>query len=414
MDAELPSLRHLRMFEAVARLESVGRAASEVSRSQPALTQALAKLERIVGVELFERRHSGSYLTDFGRILLLRTQRLLDAIERALTEPVAGSRLIEKARLGSVLSRLTTNHLQCIVALTEVCSGSGDEPPGGITLRTVQRSVREIEKILDRRIMRQASHGKRMTPIGAELARRFCLALKEMEYAREEIAAALGEAQATISIGAMPQCATLVLTLAIDEFTRVAPSARIKIESGPYDLLLGDLRLGKIDFLFGLLRKPEWVTDICEEPLFEAPYAIVVRRRHPLTKRRSVTLDDFASYDWILPQQGTPRRLAFDRIFQSAKVKPQACIETNKSDLQLALIEISDRMTIMSANEAERLVEKGTLAILDYRPPVSRRLDGVATRKEWHPTEASSLFIKILREQSRHACRPVLDATPVR
>ena len=49
----LPSLRHLRMFEAVARLESLSRAAAEVNRSQPAVTQALANLEKTFGATLW-------------------------------------------------------------------------------------------------------------------------------------------------------------------------------------------------------------------------------------------------------------------------------------------------------------------------------------------------------------------------
>ena len=108
-NAELPSLRHLRMFEAVARLESVSRAALEVNRSQPAVTQALAKLERTLGVHLIERRHSGSYLTDFGRIVLLRTQRLFALIELALTQPLVGAPV---RRYGTPWTHRRTAHLE--------------------------------------------------------------------------------------------------------------------------------------------------------------------------------------------------------------------------------------------------------------------------------------------------------------
>ena len=41
-----PSVRYLRIFEAVARLESVTRASADVGLTQPAVTQAIAKLER--------------------------------------------------------------------------------------------------------------------------------------------------------------------------------------------------------------------------------------------------------------------------------------------------------------------------------------------------------------------------------
>jgi DNA-binding transcriptional LysR family regulator len=65
--AKLPGVRHLRVFEAVARLESVTKAAEEIRLSQPALTQTIAKLEAEVGKQLLDRRPTGTYLTAFGR-----------------------------------------------------------------------------------------------------------------------------------------------------------------------------------------------------------------------------------------------------------------------------------------------------------------------------------------------------------
>ncbi|CAN0366358.1 unnamed protein product, partial [Phaeothamnion confervicola] len=291
-NAELPSLRHLRMFEAVARLESVSRAALEVNRSQPAVTQALAKLERTLGVHLIERRHSGSYLTDFGRIVLLRTQRLFALIELALTQPLVGAPFADTARLGPIVERLTSNHVACLIAIADGGTVSSARRGTNVTPRTLSRSAREIELIVGRRITRRSAQGTNLTQGGVELARQLRVAIKEMDYAQEEIAAARGEAQTTISIGAMPQCAMLVLASAIDEFMRCEPAAQIRIAHGPYDLLLGDLRMGRIDFLFGVLRRPEWASDVDEEALFDAPYAIIARRNHPLSRKRTLELDD--------------------------------------------------------------------------------------------------------------------------
>src|SRR5579859_3872124 len=80
------SLRHLRMFESVARLSSVRRASEECHLSQPAVTQALAKLEEQIGTSLLERGASGSYLNELGAIFQRRTERLFTQIERALLE----------------------------------------------------------------------------------------------------------------------------------------------------------------------------------------------------------------------------------------------------------------------------------------------------------------------------------------
>ncbi len=60
------SFRQLRLFAAIGDLKSVRRASEECSLSQPAVTQALAKLEEQIGSVLVDRRASGSYLNELG------------------------------------------------------------------------------------------------------------------------------------------------------------------------------------------------------------------------------------------------------------------------------------------------------------------------------------------------------------
>ena len=80
------SIWHLKVFESVGQLRGVRRASEECHLSQPAVTQAVAKLEERMGVSLFERRVSGSYLNEFGVILHRRTRRFFSQIEEALGE----------------------------------------------------------------------------------------------------------------------------------------------------------------------------------------------------------------------------------------------------------------------------------------------------------------------------------------
>ena len=114
-----------------------------------------------------------------------------------------------------------------------------------------------------------------------------------------------------ISIGAIPQCAMNILSAAVDDLLRQYPNAQVMIADGPDDMLLNDLRNCLIDFLFGVLRRPDW-RDVDEEALFSDPYSIVVREGHPLTRKRGLRLEDLTAYDWILPRPGTPRRRAFE------------------------------------------------------------------------------------------------------
>ena len=91
MPSDCPSLRQLRAFEAVARLQSISGAAAEINLSQPGLTQTIDRLEAHLKVLLFERRRSGSYVTEPGRIFLPRVRRFFEHIRSALCEPIVGT-----------------------------------------------------------------------------------------------------------------------------------------------------------------------------------------------------------------------------------------------------------------------------------------------------------------------------------
>jgi len=75
-------LRQLRYFQAVAAAGGIGQAARQLGVSQPALSIALGKLEREVGVELLSRDHRGAKLTPAGRELLGAVEQAMNVLEQ--------------------------------------------------------------------------------------------------------------------------------------------------------------------------------------------------------------------------------------------------------------------------------------------------------------------------------------------
>lgn len=82
-------LRVLQFAEAIGRLGSFTRAAEEIAIAQPALSTAIAKLERELGVQLFFRMPRGATPTPEGQLLLARAARIfeeVDSLERELSD----------------------------------------------------------------------------------------------------------------------------------------------------------------------------------------------------------------------------------------------------------------------------------------------------------------------------------------
>ena len=95
LEAEL-EFRQLEYFVAVAEELHFGRAATRMYITQPALSQAIAGLERTLDVQLFARTRQNVELTDAGAELLSRARGML--VERE--EAVAAVRRVERGEVG--------------------------------------------------------------------------------------------------------------------------------------------------------------------------------------------------------------------------------------------------------------------------------------------------------------------------
>jgi putative choline sulfate-utilization transcription factor len=93
-------LELLRVFECAAREQGFTAAAAELGSTQPAVSQQIKRLERLLGVRLFDRVHRGIVLTDSG-VLLQRH------VQAGLAELDAGIAAISARRSQEVLQVAT-------------------------------------------------------------------------------------------------------------------------------------------------------------------------------------------------------------------------------------------------------------------------------------------------------------------
>jgi DNA-binding transcriptional LysR family regulator len=92
-------LAALRIFLAVAEERSFSRAAAKVHRTQPAVSQAVKRIEDDLGEQLFDRSSKTGTLTDAGRVLQNYGQRLI----RLAEETESAMRELRDLRRGRVL-----------------------------------------------------------------------------------------------------------------------------------------------------------------------------------------------------------------------------------------------------------------------------------------------------------------------
>jgi len=75
-----PNLKHLRIFEEIARRGSFRNAANAMHLSEPATSQAISQLETLLGVKLLDRTTRIVRISEAGLIFLEDAVRLLESM----------------------------------------------------------------------------------------------------------------------------------------------------------------------------------------------------------------------------------------------------------------------------------------------------------------------------------------------
>ena len=125
-------LNELQVLQAVAAERSFSRAAVRLHRTQPAVSQAIRRLEDELGERLFDRSSKGGRLTEAGTILLDYAERLT-----RLTEEAEGAvRELQELRRGRVV--IGVNEAAVHVLLPIVVQFRDAHPHAQVEMRRVQ------------------------------------------------------------------------------------------------------------------------------------------------------------------------------------------------------------------------------------------------------------------------------------
>jgi DNA-binding transcriptional LysR family regulator len=372
------NLRHLKAMIATASSGSISAAAYQVSLTQPAVTQGIARLERQLGLTLFERCPGGMEPTDAAKLLVPRALAAL-------------------ALIGS--ARATAPQLRAFLALARRGSYKAASLDAGTREPSLHRAVSDLSLSLGQKLVERRGRGVALTPRGLALARRFRLADAELCAGLAELEQLKGREVGRITIGAMPLSRARLLPKAVAAFHRMHPQVDVSIVEGSYAELIGPLRDGEIDLMLGALRDEPSGEDVLQHSLFEDRPVILGRAGHPLLGQ-PVTPERLAACEWVLPGEGTPLREQWRRMFGGDVDPPRVTIECGSVIVIRQLLVEGDYLTLLSPDQVAVELAAGWLARVGAAPGDPSRTIGITTRANWRPTKLQERFLDIIDGQA--------------
>ncbi|WP_066091781.1 LysR family transcriptional regulator [Xanthomonas massiliensis] len=389
------NLRHLHALAVVCRSGSISAAAAQVNLSQPALTQAVARVEKQLDAALFERQPGGMVASEAMQLLLPRIERALGYVGRGVRLARRSQRL---AAVAGIERRVTLGQLRALAAVDQAGSFTLAAARVGISQPAIYRAVRELAELVE--VPLTLRRGKTVQPTSAaiRMLRPVRLALAELAAGLDELAALRSHDAGRIVLGAMPLARAILLPQVLARFARAHPGASVSVVEGPYSELLGELRQGSLDLLIGAMRDRLPVRDVVQEGLFEDDPVIVARSGHPLAGA-AFAFERLLDYPWVIAATGAPVRARWERMFRERGLEPPMLrIECGSVLIIRGLMLEDDWLTLMSRDQFLIEQRAGLLAEIGLAGPAVRRSIGMTTRSDWHPTRVQAAFVRVFRE----------------
>lgn len=400
MSEFVPNIRHLRAIFEVARHNSISRASEVMYLSQPAITQAVAKIEKALGVPLFERRSGGVFPTEPGELLLRRIGRAINFIEIGAASALKEANITgQKAGFDNFANLVTTVQLRAIIAVEKAGNFSLAARLEGVTQPSLHRAARDLERLSGLQFYKKDKAGIELTPAAKHFAQNAQLALVELKQGYDEIQEWLGRDSARLVVGALPLARATILPHAINAISKEKPAVNVRVVDGPYGDLLTWLRRGELDLLVGAIRPELPVDDVKQDQLFVDTMVVVARPDHPLCSKKKLAFEDVAGCRWAVARTGTPARNCFANMYEREGLQePTGIIETSSLTLIRNLLLNGDRLTLISRYQIEPEIKLGILSVLDIDIEDTYREIGVTTRRDWLPTLTQKSFLKHIEE----------------
>lgn len=258
-------------------------------------------------------------------------------------------------------------HLRDFIAVADLGSVRGAARRLNLSQGAISKNLVALERELGVALLVRSAHGVEPTEYGRILLRRARLADAELRKAQEEIAAAAGHGHGSVRVGLSSTAEALLASDAIRRYREENPDGIVHLHGGTADILVAQLREGKLDFAVTPVAPAVRGPDLQAERLFSSDFVVVARDGHPLA--RATELAQLADAEWIhggRPGQQDPMIVA--AFHKAGLPAPRFAVQRDAFSALLFLLLHSDYLAIATEPTIAPFVGKGMLTRIHVTP----------------------------------------------
>lgn len=277
-----------------------------------------------------------------------------------------------KEKLKTDLRRVTLRQLRIFAAAAEAGTVSGAAQTLNVTPPAVSLQLRQLEDSAGLPLLERSETGLQPTDGGREIldsARRIEAALAECQEALEALSGVEG---GRVSVGVI-STAKYFAPRALAAFARIHPRVEIRLHVGNRRETIEALKGYNLDF--AVMGRPPEAFQVEKAVIGEHPHIIIGPPGHPLSKRRQLSISDFAEETFLLREPGSGTRLLMQRLFSKARFAPRIGMEIGSNETIKQAVMAGLGIALLSAHTVSAELRDGRL--------IAFQVQGLPVLRKW-------------------------------
>lgn len=236
-----------------------------------------------------------------------------------------------------------------------------------LTQPAVSLQIRTLEEIAGMALTRKVGRNIQLTAAGEVMAEFSERILRLWEQATDELAALQGVTSGTLRIGAVTTAEHLLPPLLVP-FTLKRPDVRLKLQVGNRTEIINMLARHEIELAIMGTPPRELRTNAAR--FARHPMAFVASPRHPLMKKKKITLNDVMAANLLVRERGSGTRTAVEKLLRAEGHAAEFGSEVSSNEAIKRMVSAGLGVGFLSEHACALEFKAGLLAILPLKHEV--------------------------------------------
>ena len=264
------------------------------------------------------------------------------------------------------------------------------------TQPAISAQIRALEEEIGARILDRSGGKVSLTAPG----KAFLRYVEEALEARRNILAEMAEMERVprgeLVVAANEGTCLHILPEVFAEFKKLYPDVSVNVKRSESPKILEAIIDNTIDF--GVVSMPVNDKRLTTVVIHRDEMVVIAPPRHPLSKQKTVTLEQVAKYPLLVPKIGRTRDM-IETLFDERRLKPDFSMELDSSELTKRFVGANVGIAFIANSHVENDVRAGLLSSLRLADVRIARDLALVFRKDKALSRAALAFIEIAVKQ---------------